>query len=370
MHSNATPGLHELIVEEIKASGDMPFNRFMQLALYHPEYGYYASGTKRVGKSADFITSVSIGSIFGTILAHRLHQYWQQSGQWKSFSIIEPAAHDGTLAFDILTTARTLDEAFFKAIDYQLVEPNKRLQQEQVEKLSAEFDGKFSQFTELSEISNQQGAIISNELVDAFPVHLFQRSEADDDQPWLERFVTLDENDQLIWQTAPTSNAQLRQLFDQLAPHAHAYPAGYQGEFNTAIESFAKQASQALSRGIFITIDYGHLQEELYHPARVEGTLQTYSKHQKDDNPLVDVGNRDITCHIDFTRLQRASEAYGFSKMKHNTQGNYLTTNGAPWLISLEKNPPADLPHLIKQFQTLTHPAMLGTKFQVLEGEK
>jgi SAM-dependent MidA family methyltransferase len=136
------------------------------------------------------------------------------------------------------------------------------------------------------------------------------------------------------------------------------------------MNTFVKHVADALDSGLFLTIDYGHLQQDYYHPDRSEGTLQTYHAHRKSDNPLQLPGEIDITAHIDFSRLEKAAEAAGFHSPWFGTQARYLTTHSREWLLDMENNPQSSNRELILQFQTLIHPSMLGTKFSVLEMRK
>ena len=347
---------------------NISFYEYMTMALYDPDDGYYASDIQRVGKQGDFLTSVSIGSCFGMILAQRIYRYWLESEKQPHFHIIEPGAHDGSLCADILQEIQRLSPDFYQAVHYHLIDATPNLITAQQKKLSFQFKGKFTTHTHLHDIHNLHGSIISNELIDAFPVELIQYNQGQ----WWQMMVELDQTKQntlkLIAQKVDDPKIQtfLKSL-------GNLFPDGYTTEYNPGIETFTQDASHALQSGLFITIDYGHSTKDLYHPDRTEGTLQTYHRHQKSDNPLEAPGEIDITTHIDFTRLITAAESYGFQNPTLRTQASYLTDHARAWLLDIE-NPDtptsSDTPNLIRQFQTLIHPAMLGTKFTVLEMTK
>lgn len=350
----------------IQSQGTISFCDYMAQALYDPELGYYAVSAKRVGKEGDFITSVSVGKCLGMILARRLHTYWLESGSALIFHIIEPGAHDGSLCADILTEAKQLDPQFFAAIHYHLIDATPALIQAQQEKLGDLFPGKFTSHAKLDDLHDLHGAVISNELIDAFPVELIRF----DHGQWWQLMVGLDKNNALTLTPQKIDNSELQAFCRSLGSQ---FPDGYTTEYNPAISSFTSEVSLALSSGLFITIDYGHSTEDYYHPDRTTGTLQTYYKHQKAEDPFVAPGEIDITSHIDFTRLQSSAESDGFHFTSLRTQASYLTDHARSWLLGIE-NPdiPADpdTPNLLRQFQTLIHPAMLGTKFTVLEMSK
>lgn len=341
----------------------------MATALYHPEHGYYAASTKRVGKDADFITSVSVGRCFGMILARRLLAYWQESGRATTFHIIEPGAHDGSLCADILMEIKQLDATFYDAIHYHLIDATPALIQAQQQKLGASFADKFTSHQSLQDLHDLHGAILSNELIDAFPVELIRFENGQ----WWQLMVGLKENKDQALTMIPREinhNPELETFCQSLGT---AFPDGYTTEYNPGIQPYTLDAAHALSSGLFITIDYGHATEDYYHPDRTTGTLQTYHQHQKAEDPLVAPGEIDITTHIDFTRLITAAESQGFKTPDLRTQASYLTDHARSWLLDIE-NPDTptspDTPNLLRQFQTLIHPAMLGTQFTILEMTK
>jgi len=361
--SDITP-LDQKIRNLITERGPIPFRDFMQASLYDEHGGFYAGQNQRVGKQGDFITSVSIGQCFGLILARRLAKYWQDIGKPETFHIMEPGAHNGALCKDILIEVQQHSPEFYHALHYQLIEATPQLRSAQGKNLGADFDGKFTSHPDFSEIRGVTGAIISNELIDAFPVDLIRRI----DHEWRQLFVGLSDGEFEFINSPITDPAltEFCQSLDQLA----TYPDGYTTEYNPGLKAFAQGSAESLSSGLLITIDYGHHAEDYYHPDRNEGTLQTYHRHQKSDNPLSSPGEIDITCHVDFTRLENELISAGFSRLSLGTQASYLTNHAKQWLLDLEKVLTPETPALLRQFQTLTHPAMLGTRFMVLEMEK
>ena len=362
----ATPAfqtpLHGEISELIEVKGRLSFHDYMSLALYHPEFGYYSQAVQRVGKQGDFITSISVGRCFGMILSQRLLKYWKNNGSPAEFHIIEPGSHDGSLCADILSKIKNTSPEFYQAVHYHLLEKTSVLKEAQKAKLHPDFAEKFTTHDSLAEITGVHGAIISNELIDAFPVELIRFEQG----TWRQLFVTT-ENNQLALTPGDFTDSTLENFCQSLG---NDFPEGYTTEYNPSIETFTKFCSETLSYGLFITIDYGHESADLYHPARVTGTLQTYQKHQKSDDPLQFPGEIDITTHIDFTRLISASKSVGFTFTELTMQSSYLTKHARDWLMRMETSPSPETPNLLRQFQTLTHPSMLGTKFMVLEMEK
>ncbi len=360
--SSGQSPLFEKIRNLIAEGGPISFHDYMQMALYDPELGYYASGTQRVGKKADFITSVSVGSCFGLILARRMVHYWKKTGMPDTFHIIEPGAHDGALCVDILAEIRAFCPAFYEVLHYHLIDTTPALIAAQEEKLGISHAGKFTSHRSMRDLTGLHGALISNELIDAFPVELIRYENGS----WHQLFVG-ESDGTLHFLPGKCSDPALGAFLSTLGDH---FPDGYTTEYNPHLTRFTREASSALCSGIFVTIDYGHHGEDYYHPGRTTGTLQTYHRHQKSENPLELPGEIDITSHVDFTRLTTAAESAGFTFRSLTTQASYLTKHAREWLMSLETSSTSDSRALLRQFQTLTHPAMLGTRFFVLEMEK
>ena len=359
--TNSSNPLKEQICGLIRKNGPIAFSHFMELALFDPDHGYYTSESQTVGKDGDFITSVSVGHCFGLILARRLTKFWESLGMPKSFSVIEPGAHNGSLCADILGEIKTHSPAFFEAVHYHLVEPSDRIQHEQSARLSADFSGKFSSHRTLQDIRVDHGAVISNELIDAFPVELIKFK----DGAWWQLYVAECDGELKFLEQKP----QDKELINFALALGNAFPDEYLTEYSLGVRQFAREASATIQAGLIITIDYGYQAEDYYHPSRHCGTLQTYYRHQKSDNPLENPGELDITCHIDFSRLTEELSAAGFAEPKSTTQAHYLTMHAKDWLFDIEArfDQLEQAPALLRQFQTLTHPAILGTKFTVLE---
>lgn len=362
--TNKSNSLSEKIRLLIRQSGPIPFRDYMEMALFDEEFGYYTSDKTTVGKEGDFITSVSVGPCFGLILARRIISFWEESGKPEAFSIIEPGAHNGSLCADILREIRTHCPKCFNATSYHLVEPGDDMRSAQRARLSEDFGAKCSMHRSLNEIRVDHGALISNELIDSFPVELIQFVGGE----WSRLYV--DEcNDELTFAHQAPRDEALVHFCSSLGDQ---FPDEYLTEYNPAIGGFIKEAYQALGSGLMITIDYGHEAQDYYHPSRSLGTLQTYYRHQKSDKPLEHPGELDITCHVDFSRLIEEAQTTGFSNPHLSSQSSYLTRHAKDWLVGMEASSGQDQESvaLLRQFQTLTHPAMLGTKFMVLEMTK
>lgn len=337
----------------------MSFENFMAAALYEPSLGYYARETRQVGRRGDFFTSVSVGPLFGELLARRFLREWRESGSPARWRIIECGAHDGTLAADILGALSRLDPQAFWALEYAIPEPLPLLQAAQRESLGT-FQGKMRFIRDASELFAEPlpGVVFGNELLDALPFHVVERVAGS----WRECRVSLDSNDDFAWETGSSpADQELREALTLLGDD---FPDGYRTEVRTNFRDFFSPLTRCLTSGLFVWPDYGFARPEYYHPDRTNGTLRTFSKHRAAENPLATPGEIDITAHIDFTAVAEAALGLGCQPLLFKSQGAWLTEFGRDWLLSQEGNPDAAA---LRQFQTLTHPAHLGGSFQILE---
>ncbi len=330
----------------------------MAAALYHPELGYYAREPRQVGRGGDFFTSVSVGPLFGELLARRFLAEWKFAGAPKRWRIIECGAHDGTLAADILETLSRLAPAAFSALEYAIPEPLPRLRAAQRQTL-AKFGETILSLESTDELSTDPlpGVAFGNELLDALPFHVVERRDGD----WHECRVGLAQ-DEFIWENFhPVTAADLQ---DALARLGTGFTNGYRTEVRTGFRDFLAPLTRSLTCGLLLWPDYGFARPEFYQQDRTKGTLRTFSKHHAAEDPLSGIGEIDITAHVDFTAVAEAAILLGAVPVSFKSQGSWLTDIAREWLLNQEGNP---CPDLLRQFQTLTHPAHLGGSFHVLE---
>ncbi len=354
----AIPSLAVLLRERIARDGPLGFADFMAAALYEPALGYYARGTRQVGRGGDFFTSVSVGPLFGQLLARRFVRQWRESSRPARWRIIECGAHDGTLAADILVAMEGLEPAAFAALEYAIPEPLATLQAAQRETLR-NFNDLVRFVTNAAELAADPlpGIAFGNEVLDALPCHLVERRGG----RWLELRVSLTNADRLVYITDEIVTEPLRLALESLGGD---FPEGYRTELRTCYRDFLTPLAGALSSGLMIWVDYGFPREDYYHPGRTEGTLRTFSKHRAGDDPLADPGEADITAHVDFTAVAEAAQTLGWRQTLLRDQGRWITDIGRDWLLQMEGRPQ---PEALRQFQTLMHPAHLGAKFHALE---
>ena len=331
----------------------------MATALYHPELGYYARDARQVGRGGDFFTSVSVGPLFGELLARRFGRWWQDAGRPQPWRLVECGAHDGTLAADILGALRQLHPAAFAALEYAIPEPLPRLQAAQRATLQP-FAARVRHLAHPAELAAQPlpGIAFGNELLDALPCQLVEW-QADG---WHLCQVACATTGGFCWDTQQPVTGPA--LFAALAPLGRAFPVGYRSEVRSGYDEWFAPLLAALSSGLLVWLDYGFARPDFYHPARHHGTLRTFSGHRAADDPLLDPGTLDITAHVDFTAVAEAAIALGCRPLLFRSQGSWLTAIARDWLLAMEGEPNAPL---LRQFHTLTHPAQLGARFHVLE---
>lgn len=331
--SPGRPQLLTVIRSEIAARGPMPFARFMELALYHPQWGYYTSpdAPERIGRRGDFYTNVSVGAVFGGMLAMQFAEMWEAMGKPAKFMLLELGAHRGQLSADVRAWAARERQDFSAALDL----------------VAVDYPG------ELPEAIT--GCVFSNELVDALPVHLITRRTGE----WLELFVA-EKEDRLSFAPGPFSSDALREVVSRLPlPDSD----GFVTEVHLEAGRWMQRVARSLQRGFVLTIDYGCAAEDYYAPHRKAGTLLCYHQHRSNSDPLVRIGEQDITAHVNFTALAERGAVSGLPLLGFCDQSRFVAglmeKAGVDFLARLA-------PKATAQLKTLLHPELMGQAFKVL----
>jgi SAM-dependent MidA family methyltransferase len=360
--------LVELIRAEIAANGPISFARFMELALYCPDRGYYASGRANIGRRGDFFTNVSVGPLFGKLLAAQFAEIWEKLGRPGDFKIVEQGAHDGVFAADVLSVLRQSAGDCFAVTSYCIVEPFP-IWRERQKKILREFAEKTFWVASVDEIAPFVGIHFSNELFDSLPVHIIiSGGVANGATAWSEKFVEYRPS-----VDAPTG-AELRYTGapfefvtstvsrpDLLPDHLGFFPAGFETEVNLAAPKLASEIAAKLLRGVILTIDYGFPRTEFYSLHRSRGSLQVRANQKKLSSPFQEIGLADISAHVEWTSLAEAAQSSGARLIGFTDQHHFLTG-----IISRFFPDAIFEPSEKRALQTLLHPEMLGRNFQVL----
>ncbi len=364
--------LEKVIITEIENSTDgrITFAEYMNLILYHQDYGYYNSGAVSIGSKGDFFTSSSLGQDFGELLGIQFRQMWQNLGCPDRFCLVEMGAGNGELAQDILNylQGKTADD-FCRALEYIIIERSPALIGVQQERLA---DSTIDlTWTTWSDIENETivGCFFSNELVDAFPVHLVTKEK----EQLQEIYLSL-EKGQLTETTGSISKQQISQYFDSIAIDLldGQYPNHYRTEVNLQALEWMQTVASKLNQGYVLTIDYGYLAEKYYRPSRDRGTLQCYFQHRRHNNPYVNLGYQDITAHVDFTSLMRCGESSNLTTLGFTQQGLFLMALGLGDRLNELSSGKYDIAEIFKRrdaLHQLIDPAGLGNFGVLIQGK-
>ena len=344
------PILEKLIRDEITTAGPMTFARFMELALYHPERGYYRGADPRPGRDGDFLTAPEAHPIFGRALARLTVDVWAALGRPAGFRIREHGAGSGALARALVDGVRREAPELAAKVRYRAVEVDQRRLRDLRERLGPVFED--------DDGAPISGIVLGNEVLDALPTHRV----AGDAAGIREVCVDLDRDGRLVdVATEPSTDA----LAARLAAEGIRLEPGQQAEICLAVDDWVAGAAAGLRDGLLLLVDYGHPAATLYDRARrPHGTLAAYLRHHVHDDPYRAIGRQDLTAHVDVTAVERAATAAGLHHVATTTQGPFLAGLGAgDLLIELQEGPDADLQSYLEARSALVRmidPAAMG----------
>lgn len=314
--------LRSILLERIASKGPLTFAEFMAACLYEPGLGYYTSSGRKVGAEGDFYTSSNVHRVFGRLIAREIIAMWRTLGEPAEFQIVEAGAAGGRLAADVMDAVAELAPKLYETVTCRLIEAEPSLAAAQ-QKMLAAHTAKLA-WSSPAELSAGRlaitGCIYSNELIDALPVHLVEMTE-----DGLKEVLITASGDEFCEQLAPPSTPEIPFFMER---HGIAPVVGQRIEIRLAAEKWLLGAAESLQRGYLITIDYGHLAEELYGKMRINGTLLCYYRHQVEENPYIRTGHQDITSHVDFTSLISTGEVVGLKKIWYGEQYRFLMAAG------------------------------------------
>jgi SAM-dependent MidA family methyltransferase len=299
---------------------------------------------------------VSVGSLYGRLLARQFGEMWRHMGEPSEFVLVEQGAHSGQCAEDVLSGLREFDPACFHAATLWIVEPVPTLQDAQHETLREFVPGKVRWAGTLIDLPVFQGIHYSNELIDAFPVHRVARRG----RHWVERRVDL-QQDRFTFVDAEISDQALQEHLARLPD----VPPDYETEVNLEAAGWVTDLASRLQSGYALIVDYGFPRAEYYRPERTSGTLSAYASHRREPDPLQRPGEVDLTAHVDFTTLAEAAVGAGLQIGGFTDQHHFMVGLGRlhfPDDQALGRARPQDL----RAFQTLMHPGLMGRSFQAL----
>lgn len=344
----ATTALRKIIHD----LGPLDFAEYMNLCLYHPEYGYYAQEPRQVGREGDFFTSVSCGPLFGMLLAEHIAAWWRDSSISGPWRILEPGPNNAALAIDILTHLQRHHPIAAAQMEYITVDPLPVPRQFQEQALAG-FGSQVRCLADTSSLTPNPTFVIANEVLDAFPCHLIERGE----DGWQEVWVECTDEEQELREILHPNSLPLPPLLT-----TDAYVHGYRTEIRDAPHAFLDSLLRCMTHGRLLFFDYGFARPEYYDPQRNRGTLRVYRNHQASEDALEAPGLCDLTAHVDFTAVMETARRIGMQALRFEPQEFFLSRlmqcllQQGNWDASWQRN-----------LQTLIHPAHLGGKFHALE---
>lgn len=399
--------LRNLIIESINKKGKITFAEFMQIALYHPQYGYYNLDKERIGKFGDYYTSPTVHRMFGELIAKQLEEMWRIMGE-RAFTIVEMGANKGWLCHDIIQCIRKEYPGFYDNLNYIIVESNSYAKKKQKALLNflitkktnitqqrtenrnyfdhtviqhtpaplfkerkethpspfllegKDLDGKVSWHTYTEggfSFDKIQGCFLSNEFVDALPVHRLKVKN----KVLKEVYVSYNANDFCEIEDEVSEPA----LKDYLETNRIYLKDGraYQAyEVNLGAAEWLRHVSEKLNKGFIITVDYGDTTDGIFHRNNTEGTVRCYYQHNVNRDYYQRLGEQDITADVDFTNLMNAGRSLGLEVTGFTKQSHYLIALGVLERLNNANN---DMETILKA-KNLIHPEGMGEVFKVL----
>ena len=313
--------LRELIVRRIREAGPLPFAEYMDLALYHPELGYYARADRRSGRAGDFLTSVDSGTVFGALLARQFAEMWPLAAPGAAPALVEAGAGSGRLARDVLDHLAGACPDLYRTLRLTLVERSPAARAAQAATLGAHAARLAGAATELP--AGVRGVVFANELLDALPVHPIVMTADGVREVHVDR-----DGERLVERLGPASAA----VRAHVARFGIRLEPGWRAEVSPAAVAWVAEAARRLTRGFLVLIDYGHDARELYSLTHARGTLTCYRRHRAAVGGeggaaapwLAEPGACDITAHVDLTAVRTAAEQAGLQTLAVLDQTYFL----------------------------------------------
>jgi SAM-dependent MidA family methyltransferase len=346
-HQLSSKSLQHLIAERIEHEGPMTFAEYMRMALYEPSYGYYVTGPARMGWAGDYYTSTDVSPLFAHCMGRQLRQMWEKLGQPASFTVLEQGAGRGDLGREIYSWATQYFPSFYAALDYHTADiHNGQDALQPLMHITRAPDDQADQSSPADSFTNEHqdnalpvstlssrsmlmpSVILSNELVDAFPVHIVEKH----DDKLYEIFVGVRDG-RLYDFLGDLSSQHVANYLDSYKIAWRTFEDGWRAEINLDALRWMEQTTQLLlgtspkrkRRGFILTIDYGDVARKLYTRHRHRGTLACYFHHQLTDRPLARPGEQDLTAHVNFTALINEGRRHGLHLQTLTTQRQWLT---------------------------------------------
>lgn len=352
--------LNAIFHEIDQQGGKLSFARFMEMALYAPNLGYYASGKPIFGAQGDFVTAPELTPIFSRCLANQVRDILSKLPN--GGDILEFGAGAGTMATDILLELEALN---CLPNHYIISEVSKTLQQRQHNRIKTYAPHLLERVKWIETLPDDfSGVMLGNEILDAIPTH---RIRFHHHKPHEELFVG-HENNRLIWIASPPGSDILRDEINRLyQKFGDSLPDQYETEINLACGEWTKKISKTLTQGVALLIDYGFSEHEFYRPERNEGSLMCHYKHCAHSDPLTHVGLQDITAHVNFTAIAEVAFHQDMTIAGFTTQTYFLLGCGLEsFLNEIDINDTKQFIAETQPVKVLILPEEMGDLFKVI----
>ncbi len=339
--------------------GAIPFAQFMDLALYHPDYGYYTSANTVLGEEGDFTTAPEMGELFGQSLAVKLAEIFK--AQQVPAKIYEFGAGSGKMAVQILTELNRLDCPIDQ---YTIIEISPRLKETQHLTISrnADINSKVVSWRDSLPTEDIHGVIIANEVLDAMPVELVRIENGQIRQGYV-----IESTQGFELQFGTPYEPRIQQSFEQL--EFCQIDGAYTTELHCHAMTWLEEVTAKLTTGSILIVDYGFPEHEYYHPNRYTGTLMCHRRHHSLQDPFAYIGCQDMTAHLNFSALARIAESAGFDVNGFTTLAGFIIECGMQNL-NVDNLSEFESALFYKQINTLTSPSEMGEIFKVMEFTK
>lgn len=334
--------------------GAIPFEQFMDMALYEPGLGYYAAGARKLGAAGDFITAPEVSPLFSRCLARQVAEVLKELG---GGDLLELGAGSGVMAKDILLELDTMD---CLPKQFMILEVSPDLRERQQQLLQQHLPDYFPCIRWIDRLPDDfRGVLLANEVLDAMPVTRFRYAQDSFDIAQ----VGFDKGFAWCWQAADDATARHLEALRLRQPGG--WPQPYVSEFNPRAAALVRSLAEILHAGLLLFVDYGYGEREYYLPERCEGTLMCHYQHRAHADPFVYPGLQDITSFVDFSAVAEAGVEGGLELMGYTTQAQFLLGSGID--VLLEKF--ADGASTLRESQAvqrLTLPGEMGDRFKVI----
>jgi SAM-dependent MidA family methyltransferase len=354
--SDPRPSLRDRLIAEVRERGDVSFARFMELALYDPEGGYYAAGGARIGTEGDFFTASDAGREFGRALARQLAEIDRVVGPFDPFRVLEYGAGRGLLAQDVTEALAEREPALARRLRYTMIDRSERMRREAVRRAVR------AGASAAPPAEPVEGCVLAVELFDALPCHRVRRRGGE----LVEVRVGLDERSGELAEREVPARGAVRELAER---YGAAATDGSEAEVAPAALEQLDTMIDSLRRGVIAIVDYGDDAAGLAAPHRARGTLLAYHGHATNEDWFERIGEQDLTAHVNFTALEDRARERGLAVLGRTTQDRFLIANGI--LEAFESSAGRARPGAAEvkrrmQAMQLIHPSGMGRAFQVL----